>query len=74
MPIQLDANSRIEFALNLTTDVLLALLKHPELAENSAVAHRAVNIAITTLLAFEQSGVMDSDQTINGAPHARTAN
>lgn len=57
--IQLEHSSRIEFALNLTTDVLLALLKHPELASDPLIAHRAVNIAVTTMLAFEQSGVLE---------------
>lgn len=68
--IQLDPNSRIEFALNLTTDVLLALLKHPDLASDPQIAHRAVNIAVTTMMAFEQSGILDI--AAKGNNHARS--
>ena len=76
MPIRLDPSSRIEYALNLTTDVLIALLKHESAINDPAIAHRAVNIAITTVLAFEQSGILQGVENDSGErpTHARAAN
>lgn len=58
MPLMLNPQSRIEYALNLSSDVLLKLLEAPEFRTHPNTPALAVNMAVAMVLAFEQSELM----------------
>ena len=71
MPAMLNPQSRIEYALNLSSDVLLKLLEIPELIDNPHTPAMAVHLAVGMVRAFEQSEIMNigSDHDREHAAH-----
>jgi hypothetical protein len=59
MQAQIEHNSRIDYALNLSADILLKLLDHEECLSDPNVAIKAVQLALSMVTSFEQSGIMN---------------
>jgi hypothetical protein len=70
MHTQIEYNSRIDYALNLSADILLKLLDHEQCVSDPNLAIKAVQLALSMVTSFEQSGILGA---ANETPEQRYA-